>query len=198
MKKNITLHESLLTKADRRKTLGHGACTVWLTGLSGSGKSTVAHEVERRLMNRGIHSFVLDGDNVRHGLNGDLGFSEEDRGENIRRIGEVSRLFTDAGLVVITSFISPFRWDRDRARGLFETGEFFEVFVRCPLELCESRDPKGLYAQARDGKIRDFTGIDSPYEDPENPELVIDTGEISLEDCARKILELLEESGVIE
>ena len=174
MKKNITLHESLLTKADRRKTLGHGACTVWLTGLSGSGKSTVAHEVERRL---------------RHGLNGDLGFSEEDRGENIRRIGEVSRLFTDAGLVVITSFISPFRWDRDRARGLFETGEFFEVFVRCPLELCESRDPKGLYAQARDGKIRDFTGIDSPYEDPENPELVIDTGEISLEDCARKLLE---------
>ena len=197
-KKNITPHESLISRADRRKILGHGGCTVWLTGLSGSGKSTVAHEVERRLMDRGVHSFVLDGDNIRHGLNGDLGFSEEDRGENIRRIGEVSRLFTEAGLVVITAFISPFKQDRDRARGLFENGEFFEIFVRCPLELCESRDPKGLYAQARRGELQEFTGIDSPFEDPEDPELILDTGRMSVEDCADRIIELMRKSGIIE
>ena len=198
MPKNITPHESLLSRADRREILGHGGCTVWLTGLSGSGKSTVAHEVERRLMNRGTHSFVLDGDNIRNGLNGDLGFSEEDRRENIRRIGEVARLFTEAGMVVITAFISPFKGDRDRARNLFEIGEFFEIFVRCPLELCESRDPKGLYAQARSGELRDFTGIDSPYENPENPELVLDTGTMSVKDCAEEIVGLLEKSGVIK
>ncbi len=197
-KKNITPHESLISRADRRRILGHGGCTVWLTGLSGSGKSTVAHEVERRLMDRGVHSFVLDGDNIRHGLNGDLGFSEEDRGENIRRIGEVSRLFTEAGLVVITAFISPFKQDRDRARGLFENGEFFEIFVRCPLELCESRDPKGLYAQARRGELQEFTGIDSPFEDPEDPELILDTGRMSVEDCADRIIELMRKSGIIE
>jgi len=149
-------------------------------------------------MERGVHSFVLDGDNIRHGLNGDLGFSEEDRGENIRRIGEVSRLFTEAGLVVITAFISPFKQDRDRARGLFENGEFFEIFVRCPLELCESRDPKGLYAQARRGELQEFTGIDSPFEDPEDPELILDTGRMSVEDCADRIIELMRKSGIIE
>ena len=197
-KKNITPHESLISKADRRRILGHSGCTVWLTGLSGSGKSTVAHEVERRLLDQGVHSFVLDGDNIRHGLNGDLGFSEEDRGENIRRIGEVSRLVTEAGLVVIAAFISPFKRDRDRARSLFETGEFFEIFVRCPLELCESRDPKGLYAQARRGELQEFTGIDSPFEDPEDPELILDTGRMSVEDCADRIIELMRKSGIIE
>ncbi len=197
MPRNLTPHKSLLSKANRRKILGHGACTLWLTGLSGSGKSTVAHEVERLLMDRGVHSFVLDGDNVRHGLNEDLGFSEEERRENIRRVGEVARLFADAGLVVITAFISPFRLDRDRARRLFKTGEFFEVFVRCPLDLCESRDPKKLYARARGGEIQDFTGIDSPYEEPEQPEIVINTGELSVGECADQIIEFLRKSGII-
>jgi adenylylsulfate kinase len=196
--RNLTPHESLISKEERRRILGHGACTVWLTGLSGSGKSTVAHEVEQLLMNRGVHSFVLDGDNVRHGLNGDLGFSEEERRENIRRVGEVSRLFTDAGLVVLTAFISPFRLDRDRARSLFDAGEFFEVFVRCPLEICEARDPKNLYARAHSGEIKDFTGIDSPYEEPENPELVLDSAALPPADCARAIVALLERSGVIK
>jgi adenylylsulfate kinase len=149
-------------------------------------------------MERGIHSFVLDGDNVRDGLNADLGFSVADRTENIRRIGEVSRLFTEAGLVVITAFISPFRRDRAGVRKLFQAGEFFEVFARCPMELCESRDPKGLYRQARRGEIRDFTGIESPYEEPDDPELVLDTGRLSVEDCARKVIETLERSGIIE
>jgi adenylylsulfate kinase len=196
--RNITPHESLITKADRRRIFGHGSCVVWLTGLSGSGKSTLAHEVERRLMDRGVHAFVLDGDNVRHGLNGDLGFSEEDRKENIRRISEVSRLFVDAGLVVLTAFISPFREDRVRARSLFAPEEFLEVFTRCPLDVCEERDPKGLYARARSGEITDFTGIDSPYEEPEQPELLIDTGELSLDDSVRRILSLLEELRVID
>ncbi|MBN2719486.1 MAG: adenylyl-sulfate kinase, partial [Proteobacteria bacterium] len=184
--------------ADRRRILGHGAGVVWLTGLSGSGKSTIAHEVEKRLAERGVHSFVLDGDNVRDGLNADLGFTEGDRGENIRRISEVSRLFTLAGMVVLTAFISPFEKDRQKARSLFEEGEFFEVFVRCPLELCEARDPKRLYARARGGAIREFTGIDSPYEEPENPELILDTEKLSPDDCAERIIGMLEEAGIIK
>jgi len=195
---NITPHHSLVTPVDRRRIFGHGACVVWLTGLSGSGKSTIAHEVEKRLTEKGVHSFVLDGDNVRDGLNADLGFTEGDRGENIRRVSEVSRLFTLAGIVVLTAFISPFKADRERARALFGQGEFFEVFVRCPLELCEARDPKKLYARARGGAIREFTGIDSPYEGPENPELILDTEKLSPDDCASRIIEMLVNKGVIK
>lgn len=196
--RNITPHKSLVTRADRRKIFGHGSGTVWLTGLSGSGKSTVAREVERRLVRQGVLSFVLDGDNVRDGLNKDLGFSEEDRRENIRRISEVARLLAEAGMVILTAFISPFRADREKARGLFKKGEFFEVFVRCPLELCEERDPKRLYAQAREGRIREFTGIDSPYEEPRAPELILDTEELSPDDCADRIIRMLENAGIIK
>jgi adenylylsulfate kinase len=195
--KNITPHHSLITPADRKSAFGHGSCVLWLTGLSGSGKSTIAVEVERILLSRGVHTYILDGDNVRHGLSGDLGFSDEDRRENIRRIGEVTRLFVDAGVVLLTAFISPFREDRDRVRSLMGPGEFFEIFSRCPLELCEERDPKGLYAKARAGEISDFTGIDSPYEEPVNPELVLDTGELGLEECVKRVVALLEESGII-
>jgi len=197
MNKNITPHDSLVTRTDRKSTFGHGSCVLWLTGLSGSGKSTIAVEVERVLLGRGVHTYILDGDNVRDGLSGDLGFSDEDRRENIRRIGEVTRLFIDAGVVLLTAFISPFREDRDRVRSLMGSGEFFEIFSRCPLELCEERDPKGLYAQVRAGGISDFTGIDSPYEEPLKPELVLDTGELGLEECVKRVVALLEESGII-
>ena len=196
-KHNLTRHDSHITPADRQKAFGHKACVLWFTGLSGSGKSTIAAEVERTLLHRGVHTCILDGDNVRHGLCGDLGFSDEDRRENIRRIGEVTKLFADAGMVVLTAFISPFREDRDRVRSLLGPGKFFEIYVMCPLELCEERDPKGLYAKARDGKIRDFTGIDSPYEEPLNPELVLDTGALSVDECVNRVVALLEESGII-
>jgi adenylylsulfate kinase len=197
MSKNITPHDSLITRADREKTFGHGSCVLWMTGLSGSGKSTIAAEVERILLTRGVHPYVLDGDNVRHGLNSDLGFSEEDRTENIRRLGEASKLFVDAGMVVLTAFISPFREDRDRVRSLLSSGEFFEIYTKCALEVCETRDPKGLYSKARAGEITDFTGIDSPYEEPLNPELILDTGELSVEECVKRIIALLEKSGII-
>ena len=198
MGKNITPHSSLVTRADRKSAFGHDSCVLWLTGLSGSGKSTIAAEVERALMERAVHSYVLDGDNIRHGLNSDLGFSDDDRTENIRRIGEVTKLFADAGMVVITAFISPFREDRDRVRSLMGPGKFFEIFAMCSLELCEERDPKGLYAKARAGKISDFTGIDSPYEEPLAPELVLDTGALSVVECAGKVVDLLEKAGVIQ
>ena len=196
-KRNIIPHKGLLSTADREKILGHGSAVVWLTGLSGSGKSTIAHEVEKQLMEAGVHSYVLDGDNIRSGLNKDLGFSDEDRKENIRRIGEVARLLADAGLVVITAFISPFRQERDMARALVRPGRFQEVYLKCPLDLCEERDPKGLYKKARCGEISEFTGIDSPYEEPVDPELVLDTGAFSVEKCARAILELLKKAEVI-
>ncbi len=195
---NLTWHTGNITPADRRTAFGHGSCVLWLTGLSGSGKSTIAAQVERTLLSRDVHTYVLDGDNVRHGLNADLGFSDEDRNENIRRIGEVTKLFVDAGMVVLTAFISPFREDRDRVRSLLNPGEFFEIYTKCSLELCEERDPKGLYAKARAGKISDFTGIDSPYEEPMNPELVLDTGKLSVDECAGKIVDLLEKAGVIK
>jgi adenylylsulfate kinase len=196
-KRNIIPHKGLLSAADREKILGHGSAVVWLTGLSGSGKSTIAHEVERQLMENGVHSYVLDGDNVRTGLNSDLGFSDGDRQENIRRIGEIARLFADAGLVVITAFISPFRQERDTARSLVGHERFYEVFLDCSLDLCEERDPKGLYKKARSGEINEFTGIDSPYEEPESPELVLDTGALSVEECVGAIIELLVEAGIV-
>ena len=196
-KRHITPHKSLVTPGDRRRAFGHGSCVLWLTGLSGSGKSTIAHAVEKQLLDRGVHACVLDGDNVRHGLNSDLGFSDADRSENIRRIGEVARLFAEAGMVAITAFISPFREDRDRVRSLLPGGMFLEIYLKCPLALCEERDPKGLYAKARAGEVADFTGIDSPYEEPLNPELVINTGELTEEECVGKVVALLEISGII-
>ena len=197
-KHNLTHHSSLVTKTEREKTFGHGSCVLWLTGLSGSGKSTIASEVERVLIERAIHSYVLDGDNIRFGLNSDLGFSDEDRTENIRRIGEVAKLFSNAGMVVITAFISPFRNDRDHVRSMLDPGSFFEIYTRCSLETCEKRDPKGLYAKARAGEINDFTGITSGFEEPLNPELVLDTENLSVDECVKRIVALLEESGIIK
>ncbi|WP_066308251.1 adenylyl-sulfate kinase [Bacillus sp. FJAT-29814] len=188
---NITWHETSITKSDRRIQNGHGSCTLWFTGLSGSGKSTIANAVSHELYRLGINEYVLDGDNIRHGLNKDLGFSDDDRTENIRRIGEVAKLFIDSGKIVTTAFISPFRSDRDGVRALFEAGEFIEVYVSCPLEECERRDPKQLYAKARRGEIKDFTGIDSPYEAPEQPEITIQSDKVSVAEAVEQVLNYL-------
>lgn len=190
---NLTQYERRLTRADYHRRNGHGSALLWFTGLSGSGKSTLAHLVEERLFERGWYTYVLDADNLRAGLNGDLGFSAAERRENIRRVGEVARLFTDAGVVVLAALISPFREDRDRVRALFGPQEFFEIYVECPLTICETRDPKGLYRRARSGEIPDFTGIDSPYEEPEHPELVLATSELCVDDCVSRVLQLLPE-----
>ncbi|MBK5441903.1 adenylyl-sulfate kinase [Peribacillus butanolivorans] len=188
---NVTWHEASLTKELRRKQNGHESTVLWFTGLSGSGKSTIANAVAKELYNRNIRSYVLDGDNIRHGLNKDLGFSEEDRTENIRRIGEVSKLFVDSGQFVLTAFISPFRADRQIVRDLLEEGEFIEVYIKCPIEECEVRDPKGLYDKARKGIIKDFTGIDSPYEEPEQPEIVLESNQYSVEECVEQVINYL-------
>jgi len=197
---NITWHEGTITQAERQRNLGQKGCTIWMTGLSGSGKSTIAVALEQVLLQRGKHAYRLDGDNVRHGLNNNLGFSAEDRAENIRRIGEVSKLFADAGLVAITSFISPYRTDRDKARDLHDQAElpFLEVFVDAPLDVAESRDPKGLYKKARAGQIKGFTGIDDPYEAPEHAELVLRTDKLSVTESVEKLLELLEMRALLE
>ena len=197
MSTNITWHHGHVSADDRRKMLGHGGAILWLTGLSGSGKSTVARLAEKKLVERGVLAYVLDGDNVRHGLNADLGFGEKDRTENIRRIAEVAKLIADAGVVVLTAFISPFRVDRARARAVALEGTFFEVHVATPLEECERRDPKGLYKKARAGEIADFTGLTSPYEAPESPELVIGADGASPEACAAQLIELLEQRGLV-
>ncbi|MBS4211564.1 adenylyl-sulfate kinase [Neobacillus rhizophilus] len=194
---NITWHNATITKEDRRAQNGHGSCTLWFTGLSGSGKSTIANAVSNELFRQGINEYVLDGDNIRHGLNKDLGFSEEDRTENIRRIGEVAKLFVDSGQIVTTAFISPFRSDRDNVRALFAEGEFIEVFIDCPLEECERRDPKQLYVKARKGEIKDFTGIDSPYESPENPEILIRSDLVTVEESVEQVLGYLREKNII-
>ncbi|KWW17378.1 MULTISPECIES: adenylyl-sulfate kinase [Peribacillus] len=188
---NVTWHESSLTKDLRRKQNGHESTVLWFTGLSGSGKSTIANAVAKELYNRDIRSYVLDGDNIRHGLNKDLGFSEEDRTENIRRIGEVSKLFVDSGQFVLTAFISPFRADRQIVRDLLEEGEFIEVYIKCPIEECEVRDPKGLYDKARKGIIKDFTGIDSPYEEPVQPEIILESNQYSVEECVEQVIGFL-------
>ncbi|MFP3512851.1 adenylyl-sulfate kinase [Peribacillus sp. SIMBA_075] len=185
---NVTWHETSLTKELRRKQNGHESTVLWFTGLSGSGKSTIANAVAKELYNRNIRSYVLDGDNIRHGLNKDLGFSEEDRTENIRRIGEISKLFVDSGQFVLTAFISPFRADRQIVRDLLEEGEFIEVYIKCPIEECEVRDPKGLYDKARKGIIKDFTGIDSPYEEPEQPEIILESDQYSIEECVEQVI----------
>src|SRR5215831_20417580 len=172
MATNIVWHPGAVTRADRETLNGHRGCIVWLTGLSGSGKSTIAVELEKRLWDHGVRAFILDGDNIRHGLNKNLGFSPADRNENIRRVGEVAKLFTDSGVIVLTSFISPYRADRDGVRALLGAGDFIEVYLSASLETCESRDVKGLYRKARAGQIPEFTGVSAPYEAPEQPELV--------------------------
>ncbi len=195
---NITWHEGAITNADRERLLQQKGVVIWFTGLSGSGKSTLAHAVEEKLFEKGHLTYVLDGDNIRHGLNKNLGFSPEDREENIRRIGEVAKLFADAGIITMTAFISPYRADRDKARALLDDGRFIEVYVKVPLEVAEERDPKGLYKKARAGEIKQFTGIDAPYEEPLNAELVIDTSQHSLEESAEIVLKYLQECQIVK
>jgi adenylylsulfate kinase len=194
---NIVWHPGAVTRADREQRNGHRGCTVWLTGLSGSGKSTIAVDLEKALWSRGVHAFILDGDNIRHGLNKNLGFSPADRTENIRRIGEVAKLFTEAGTVVLTAFISPYRADRDQVRALMQPGDFIEVLVDCPLEVCEQRDVKGLYQKARAGQIPEFTGISAPYEAPLTPELVVKSGMQTVEQSVAQIVKYLESKSLI-
>ena len=195
---NTVWHHATVTRARRETQNGHRGAITWFTGLSGAGKSTLAHAVEEALHQRGCHTFVLDGDNVRHGLCGDLGFSAKDREENIRRVGEMAKLFMEAGVIVLTAFISPYRADRARVRGMVEHGDFMEIYCDTAIEVCESRDVKGLYQKARAGKITDFTGISSPYEIPENPELTVDTGAAKLEACVEQVLSAMANRGVIK
>lgn len=195
---NIVWHDSKVTKSARRELNNHKSAVIWFTGLSGSGKSTVSVELEKELYGLDVRTYRLDGDNVRHGLNKNLGFSPEDRKENIRRIGEVSKLMVDAGLFTLSAFISPYREDRDEVRELVEDGEFIEVFVDASVETCESRDPKGLYKKARAGEIKGFTGIDAPYEEPKNPEVTIDTDKLTLEESVQEIVSYLKEKGYLE
>jgi adenylylsulfate kinase len=194
---NLTWHIGEVDREARAVAHGHRGAVLWFTGLSGSGKSTIGHRVERMLIERGAFAYVLDGDNVRHGLNSDLGFAPEDRVENIRRIGEVARLFADAGGLVLSAFISPYREDRDRVRGLMGPGEFIEVFVDTPLEICEARDPKGLYKKARAGEISNFTGLDAPYEVPENPEVHLETAKLSVDEAAAQVIRYLDQQNIL-
>jgi adenylylsulfate kinase len=194
---NIKWHHGKITKEDRRKLLNQKGVTIWLTGLSGSGKSTIAVELEHALIENKHQAYILDGDNIRHGLNKNLGFSPEDRTENIRRIGEVAKLFTEANIITIAAFVSPYREDRGNVRKLLGHGEFIEIYVKCSLEVCEARDTKGLYKKARAGEVKDFTGISAPYEEPLNPELTVDSSKLSVEESTRAILKYLEEKGYL-
>lgn len=188
---NIVWHQATVTRRRRESQNGHASCVLWFTGLSGSGKSTLAHAVEEELHLRGCRTFVLDGDNVRHGLCGDLAFSGADRSENIRRVGEAARLFVEAGVIVLTAFISPFRDDRERVRRLIGDADFIEIYCHCPLEVCEERDVKGLYRKARQGLIKDFTGISSPYEEPEQLAYSINTAATTVADSVGQVMDLL-------
>ncbi len=194
---NIVWHQATVSRQDRATLRGHGSVILWFTGLSGSGKSTMANGVNGELHRRGVAGYVLDGDNVRHGLCRDLGFTDADRVENIRRIGEVAKLFLDAGIITLTAFVSPFQTDRDRARSLVPPGDFLEIYCAADLATCEQRDPKGLYANARAGRIKHFTGLDSPYEPPRSPELVIRTGDLSLQEGIDQVLNALEQRRLI-
>lgn len=194
---NITWHDSEVTKAERQAQNNHKSVVLWFTGLSGSGKSTISVALEKALFERGVRSYRLDGDNIRHGLNNNLGFSPEDRKENIRRIGEVSKLLADTGLITLTAFISPYREDRDRVREILDDGEFIEVYAKASVAACEERDPKQLYKKARAGEIKNFTGIDAPYEAPENAEIVVDTETTSVEDAVAQIIQYLEDKQII-
>ncbi len=195
---NVVWHNTTVTKNDRNNLLNQKPFLLWFTGLSASGKSTIANIVEQKLFKTNCNTYLLDGDNVRHGLNSDLGFDEKSRVENIRRIGEVSKLFLDAGIITLTAFISPFKSDRSLVRKLFEEGDFLEVFIDSSLEVCERRDPKGMYAKARNGEIKNFTGISSPYENPENPEIHVINNNISLDDAADQIINYLVKNNYIE
>jgi adenylylsulfate kinase len=199
MKENhLSWHSPAVTVNDRREMLGYRSCVMWFTGLPSSGKSTVANALSLELHLMRVMSYVLDGDNIRHGLNKDLGFSPEDRKENIRRIGEVARLFVDAGLIVLAAFISPFREDRLQVRRLVQKGEFIEVYLKCTIQECEQRDPKGMYKKARAGLIRQFTGVSAPYEEPQDPEIVLDTARMSVGACVERLLDYLVQNGYIE
>ena len=194
---NIIYHQASVTRQRRIKLNNHRSIILWFTGLSGSGKSTLAHVLEEKLFNEGCITYVLDGDNVRHGLNSNLGFSDSDRKENVRRIGEVSKLMLEAGIIVMAAFISPFRADREDVRKLVSKGDFIEIYCKASLEICEKRDVKGLYKKARAGEIKNYTGIDSPYEAPENPELMLDTDNETLNESVSKIYNFLKEKEII-
>lgn len=195
---NVQWQQIQVSRQEREQQNGHRACILWFTGFSGAGKSTLAQALDQFLFQHSIRSFVLDGDNVRHGLCGDLGFSNSDRVENIRRVGELAKLFLDAGVIVITAFISPFRQDRARVRSLVADQDFIEVFCSCPLDICEERDVKGLYKKARLGEIANFTGLTSPYEEPESPEIVVNTSQQSIEECVGVIVDYLLRGGYIQ
>ena len=194
---NVVWHHATVTRSRREALNGHRGVILWFTGFSNAGKSTIAHAVEESLHQDGCLTFVFDGDNVRHGLCSNLGFSVEDRTENIRRVGEMAKLFLETGVISLTAFISPFRGDRERVRSLVPHGDFLEIYCRCPLEVCEQRDVKGHYKRARAGEIKDFTGISSPYEEPERAELVVDTNHLAVDECVKAVLDLLRERGVI-
>lgn len=196
--KNIHWHHATIKRENREQQNGHRSAILWFTGLSGAGKSTLAHAVEDRLHQMGCRTYVLDGDNIRHGLCKDLGFSDKDRTENIRRIGEVGKLFVDAGVLALTAFISPFRSDRDGVRALVQDGDFVEIYCKCALDVCEERDVKGLYKKARAGEIPQFTGISSPYEEPMNPEIVVNTGEQTLEQSVEQVIGVLRSRGIVK
>ena len=193
---NLVWHNATVTRARREVQNGHRGAIIWFTGLSGSGKSTLAHAVEETLHQLGCKTIVLDGDNVRHGLCGDLGFSEKDRQENIRRIGEMAKLFVEAGIIVLTAFISPYRADRRRVRAMVEKGDFIEIYCDTPIEICETRDVKGLYKKARAGEIAEFTGVSSPYETPQTPELILNTGTLTLDVCVQEVMREITNRGV--
>ena len=194
---NVTWHEHKVEKTDRESLLKQKGIILWFTGLSGSGKSTIANEVAYKLHHTNHISYVLDGDNIRHGLNKDLGFSPEDRDENIRRISEVAHLFADAGIIALTAFISPYRKLRNFCRELQDTDRFYEIYCKASLATCETRDPKGLYKKARKGEIKQFTGIDAPYEEPENPEIILDTDKYNIEECADIVIKTLQKNNII-
>jgi adenylylsulfate kinase len=197
MSNNVVWHHATINRSMRERRNGHRSAVLWFTGLSGAGKSTVAHAVEARLFEMNVHTYVFDGDNVRHGLCSDLGFSASDRSENLRRIGEMVKLFSDAGVIAMTAFISPNRDDRRAVRKLLAGIEFVEVYCRCPLEVCEARDVKGLYRRARAGEVREFTGISAPYDAPEHAEIVLDTDRLSVEQCVERVVEFLKSRGIL-
>jgi adenylylsulfate kinase len=192
MNKNIKWHQTAVTKHDREQLKNHRGINLWFTGLSGSGKSTIANALEKKLYEKKIHTYLLDGDNIRYGINNNLGFSPEDRKENIRRMAEIGKLFVDAGIVVLVAAISPFKFDRDAARNIFEDEQFIEIYVKCSIEECEKRDPKGLYKKARKGEIKEFTGVSQQYEEPVNPEITVDTTSQSLENSVEQIMVFIE------
>lgn len=194
---HVVWHDGYVTREDRNRLNTHKSGLLWFTGLSASGKSTIAHKVEKYLFEQGVRAYVFDGDNIRHGINSDLGFSREDRRENLRRIVEISKLFVDAGMIVLAAFISPFRQDREYIRKRFEGDNFFEIYVKCSIEECERRDPKGQYKKARAGIIKNYTGISSPYEEPDSPDLVLDTEKISIDEAVQRVVNMLIEKEML-